>query len=302
MRKKIVLSAFAVLFLILPTLTQKVSTEESLEYPTIVYPTIESTGIQLNATAYRLHSGDTLNLTFSFTTHEFVNFTLLGYYNHYHETEEAALVNKTFYRDGVYVGHTYMRYGMGGSGSGTGWTKLGPGVLLPGAHMIEWKWLFTVDEDAEGYFDIDLYDVKLVLEKVASATIDIHPDTLNLKSKGKWITCYIELPEGYDASDIDVSTVMLNKTVPVSLLDVPAPKPVPTEIGDYDGDGIPDLMVKFDRTMVSELILSKGITYGDVTLTITGEVDGTFFADIDSIKVVSHECMHTSTGCRAHQR
>jgi hypothetical protein len=28
----------------------------------------------------------------------------------------------------------------------------------------------------------------------SSATIDINPDTLNLKSKGKWITCLIELP------------------------------------------------------------------------------------------------------------
>ena len=118
------------------------------------------------------------------------------------------------------------------------------------------------------------------------ATADVVPNTLNLKSKGKWITCYIELAEGYSVSDIDVSTVMLNDTIPISLLDVPAPKPVPTEIGDYDIDGIPDLIVKFSRTMVSELILSKGITHGSVTLTITGEVDGTPFEGSDSIKLV----------------
>jgi len=34
-----------------------------------------------------------------------------------------------------------------------------------------------------------------------SATVDLDPDTLNLESKGKWITCYIELPEGYDTGD-----------------------------------------------------------------------------------------------------
>ena len=33
----------------------------------------------------------------------------------------------------------------------------------------------------------------------ASASYD--PDTLNLESKGKWFTCYIELPEGYDTGD-----------------------------------------------------------------------------------------------------
>jgi hypothetical protein len=31
-------------------------------------------------------------------------------------------------------------------------------------------------------------------EYLAPAGIDIHPETLNLKSKGRWITCQIELP------------------------------------------------------------------------------------------------------------
>jgi hypothetical protein len=33
-----------------------------------------------------------------------------------------------------------------------------------------------------------------------TATIDIDPDVLNLKGNGKWVTAYIELPEGYDGS------------------------------------------------------------------------------------------------------
>jgi len=126
------------------------------------------------------------------------------------------------------------------------------------------------------------------------ATVDVKPDALNLKSRSNWITCYIELPEGYSLSDVDVSTVMLNDTIPISLLDVPAPEPVPTEIGDYDSGGIPDLMVKFDRTMVSELILSKDIIGGNVTLTVTGEVDGTPFEGSDSIKVLFPPPWHKS--------
>jgi len=62
--------------------------------------------------------------------------------------------------------------------------------------------------------------------------------------------------------------------------------PVPTEIGDYDNDGIPDLMVTFNRTMVSEFIISSGITYGNVALTITGEVDKTPFQGSGTIRVV----------------
>jgi len=134
-------------------------------------------------------------------------------------------------------------------------------------------------------YNRDNYPLVEPWSPVISVTIDIDPDTLNLKSKGEWITCYIELPEGYNVSDIDIYSLRLNDTLPVSLLPNP-PVPVPTEIGDYDIDGIPDLMVKFNRTLVSELLLSKGIMYGNVTLTIAGEVDGTPFEGTDVIKVL----------------
>lgn len=108
-----------------------------------------------------------------------------------------------------------------------------------------------------------------------SATVDIDPDTLNLNSKGKWVTCYIELPEGYDVNDIDVGTVMLNETVPA--------EPKPTEIGDYDDDGIPDLMVKFDRSEVKD-ILEPGDA---VPITVTGALtDGPSFEGTDTIRVI----------------
>lgn len=41
--------------------------------------------------------------------------------------------------------------------------------------------------------------------------------------------------------------------------------------------GLLYLMVKFNRTMVSEFIISSGITHDNVALTITGEVDKTPF-------------------------
>ena len=109
---------------------------------------------------------------------------------------------------------------------------------------------------------------------VAGTTIDIDPSTLNLNSNGKWITCYIELPEGYDVRDIRVSTVKLNGTV--------SAEPKPTSIGDYDDDGIADLMVKFDRAAVATLL-----TPGEVTVTVAGELaDGTAFQGTDMIQVI----------------
>jgi len=115
------------------------------------------------------------------------------------------------------------------------------------------------------------------------ANIDIAPDTLNLKSKGKWITCYIELPEGYNASDVNRSTIMLNDTIPIDPFWID--KPLESVVGDYDDDGIPDLMVKFNRAAVIEW-LGQNIAYEKATLTVMGEFyDGTPFEASDMIIV-----------------
>lgn len=45
------------------------------------------------------------------------------------------------------------------------------------------------------------------------ATVDINPDTLNVKSNGEFITAYIELPVGYDVMDIDCSSIRLGRWV-----------------------------------------------------------------------------------------
>ena len=59
----------------------------------------------------------------------------------------------------------------------------------------------------------------------------------------------------------------------------------PIEIGDNDNDGIPDLMVKFDRQALIDYL--DDIT-GDVTLTVTGElIDETQFSGSDTITVIS---------------
>lgn len=112
-----------------------------------------------------------------------------------------------------------------------------------------------------------------VSPEVAVATVDIDPDTLNLNCP--WITAYIELPQGYEVSNVDVSTVMLNGAVQAESR--------PTEVEDYDDDGIADLMVKFDTTEVQE-ILELG---AEVTITVTGEVAGTPFEGSDTIRVIS---------------
>jgi len=112
------------------------------------------------------------------------------------------------------------------------------------------------------------------------AGVDIDPDTLNLKSNGKWITVYIELPGDYNVSDIDISTVKLNGEAPAKLH--------PTEIGDYDEDGIQDLMVKFYRAHVILMIEHMSPHFRqEVPLTVMGTLNGgTPFEGSDTINVL----------------
>jgi hypothetical protein len=122
-------------------------------------------------------------------------------------------------------------------------------------------------------------------------TLDIDPDTLNLKSKGRWISAYIELYDGGDVRDIDVGTLLLNETIPAERW--------PTTIGDYDEDGVQDLMVKFNRSRVQEYIEGLNLSPGGagifgyyVTLTVTGVFkDGSTFECSDTIRVLTVERM-----------
>lgn len=124
---------------------------------------------------------------------------------------------------------------------------------------------------------------------IIPATGDFDPDALNLRSKGTWVTVYTELPvgHGYNITDIDVSTIMVNGTI---LVDPCAP----WEIRDYDDNGVPDLMVKFGRANVIDYIIDNvNMTqlmeerFMTLTLTLTGKVDdGTPFQGTITINII----------------
>jgi sugar lactone lactonase YvrE len=102
----------------------------------------------------------------------------------------------------------------------------------------------------------------------------LRPGTLNLRSMGRWVDGCLEPPEGFEASAIDVSSIRLNGVVP-------ADSAGPATIGDHDGDGRPDLCVKFDRSEVE-----LNVTLGDsVPVTVTGEVSGQPFQGTAVIRV-----------------
>lgn len=99
-----------------------------------------------------------------------------------------------------------------------------------------------------------------------SAEVNVNPKSLDLRSKGNWVTGYIELPEGYDVGDVDVSTILLNDEVPAETSKVCGKK----------------LMVRFDRSKVIALLPPAG----EAELTITGTFFvGTMFEGSDTLRV-----------------
>jgi hypothetical protein len=106
------------------------------------------------------------------------------------------------------------------------------------------------------------------------AYINVDPDSLNVKSKGNWITVYIALAAGYDVNHILLDSVFLNEVVPTAPI---------SEILDFNDDNCPDLMVKFNRTLVKNVVEFQEF----VTIIITGKlIDGREFEGTDIIELI----------------
>jgi parallel beta-helix repeat protein len=102
-----------------------------------------------------------------------------------------------------------------------------------------------------------------------SAEVRIVPRTINLASKGNWITCYIWLPEGYNVADIDSSSVLLEDEIE------------PQWVWFDEEEQV--AMVRFSREEVQAVL-----NIGEVELTITGQLtDGTVFEAKDVIIVIN---------------
>ncbi|MBN2464939.1 hypothetical protein JXD38_04875 [candidate division WOR-3 bacterium] len=131
------------------------------------------------------------------------------------------------------------------------------------------------------------YDDVSVTTPAVDATVDFDPDMLNLKSRGSWVTCYVELPCGYSVRDVELATVAISQINGQPLVP-PLYREGPTGIGDYDHDEIPDLMVKFDRQELIAILGGMGIKGGDhVELTVIGNlIAGRTFAGSDLIGIV----------------
>jgi hypothetical protein len=104
----------------------------------------------------------------------------------------------------------------------------------------------------------------------SSITMKVTPQSLNLKSKGQWITCQVKMTDDLIATDVLVATLRLQGVVPASKVSI--------------SERSNQLLIKFDRAAVQAL-LAPG---EQVQITLTGQMAyGAWFEASDMIKVIN---------------
>jgi len=109
---------------------------------------------------------------------------------------------------------------------------------------------------------------------IIAVDVNITPDTLNLKSNGNWITCYIWLPADYNVADINSDSLLLNGILKAEWMWF-------EEEDSQQGLG-QIAMAKFSRPAVQDMV-----NPGQAILTVTGEfTDEMLFSGSDTIRVI----------------
>ena len=127
--------------------------------------------------------------------------------------------------------------------------------------------------------NVPVYFDDLVLSCVHSTSVDFRfePQTLNLRSAGRWVKGTITPPEPYTAADVAIASIRLNGVVPVD-----STAPVDVENGGRT------LAVKFRRADV-QLVVMPGDA---VPVRVTGLLAGQCFEGSDVVRVKSPQIHH----------
>ncbi len=114
------------------------------------------------------------------------------------------------------------------------------------------------------------------VQSVVVGALDFDPDVVNLKSGGKYVTGYLELPDGYSVREVFVPSVKLNGAVYAETC-------FGVQIFDTDRDGVEELMLKFAKADAKATLAP-----GDcVTVYVAGVMnDGMPFMADDVIVVI----------------
>ena len=109
----------------------------------------------------------------------------------------------------------------------------------------------------------------LLPEPPIRARVFIYPHILNLRDNGRWVTCYIWLPRGYKATDINPASILLEDEIRAEWTMVMR--------------GWQFMIVKFSRSAVEDIV-----SPGRVKLTVSGKLtNGRKFEGTDTIIVIN---------------
>ncbi len=179
------------------------------------------------------------------------------------------------------------------------WIDVAPsfGAVPPGNHVD-----IAVAADASGLANGDHHAVLSILSNdpvnsridlpvllhVGEVELDyilMEPATLNLGSHGRTVRGAFQLPAPYDPHDVVVSTVSLNGQLYAN--------PGPVSFTDDSGDGIEEIVLKFDRAAF-EALLPEG---DSLPVTATGEVrDTIWFTGTAFIRAIRPQLTHPNGG------
>ncbi|MDX1387858.1 MAG: choice-of-anchor D domain-containing protein, partial [Acidobacteriota bacterium] len=135
----------------------------------------------------------------------------------------------------------------------------------------ETRWTISTDDPEN-----ETLSVPVVLH-VREITLDraaLTPRTIQVSSGLRWIRAALQLPAEYDPGDVVVSSVSVGGVL--------FARPDWKQIRDTDGDGVDELIVKFDAGEFLERFPARGLT----TVTITGEVENrTWFTGTATVRI-----------------
>ncbi len=178
-------------------------------------------------------------------------------------------------------GLVYSVYGVPGDPLGI--TSITTDTALPDNSTYQWRCRAFDGERYGPWMDTASFTIHVSPAGIA-VNVEIEPETLNGKDRGRWVLATIELPHGYDASDVDISSIRLEGTVPA--------EPWPYELkrrrseqgcdADHREHDHGVLKVRFPRRAVLD-VLPAGRR---VPVHVNGRVKGTPFEGMDFVRVI----------------
>jgi hypothetical protein len=183
----------------------------------------------------------------------------------------------------VYQGNTLITTITNVPGNTTGTTSATLSSNLSDNTVYQWR-ARAFDGERYGPWTDTASFTTHISQTPITVDIDFEPETLNRRDCGKWVMVRIELPHGYRAKDVDISSIRLEGTVHAELWPFDCLHHF-WEHGCHcnrHGHNHEVLMVKFRRCEVIA-VLPAGC---HVPVHVTGKVGSTPFEGVDIIRVI----------------